>query len=50
MCCMLYICFCPVALFARAWIEIAKNYTIDIGTKVALFARAWIEIQRYVII
>ena len=23
----------PVALFTRAWIEIDKNYTIDIGTK-----------------
>ena len=34
-----------VALFTRAWIEIDKNYTIDIGTKVALFTRAWIEIK-----
>ncbi len=33
-----------VALFTRAWIEMDKNYTIDIGTKVALFTRAWIEI------
>ena len=39
-----------VALFTRAWIEIDKNHTIDIGTKVALFTRAWIEIQRHDII
>ena len=35
---------CKVALFARAWIEIAVSFATSSGTFVALFARAWIEI------
>ena len=34
-----------VALFARAWIEIAVVKVIIIFLNVALFARAWIEID-----
>ena len=33
-----------VALFARAWIEIASQNYKDHVPLVALFARAWIEI------
>ena len=34
-----------VALFTRAWIEIAVNWAIWNVALVALFARAWIEIM-----
>ena len=33
-----------VALFTRAWIEIAASFATSSGTFVALFTRAWIEI------
>ena len=32
-----------VALFARAWIEMAQMSTVLLYLPVALFARAWIE-------
>ena len=35
-----------VALFARAWIEIAVRVLKIVCTGVALFARAWIEIKQ----
>ena len=34
-----------VALFARAWIEIADGLAVRVVYGVALFARAWIEIS-----
>ena len=34
-----------VALFARAWIEIASEFTLTVTGNVALFARAWIEMD-----
>ena len=39
-----------VALFTRAWIEMASLSTITRLNKVALFTRAWIEIHRCIII
>ena len=33
-----------VALFTRAWIEIARYLTKKASVRVALFTRAWIEI------
>ena len=33
-----------VALFTRAWIEIAKVESTNFAPSVALFTRAWIEI------
>ena len=35
----------PVALFTRAWIEIASQNYKDHVPLVALFTRAWIEIR-----
>ena len=37
-----------VALFARAWIEIALHSDELQGALVALFARAWIEITKVI--
>ena len=34
-----------VALFTRAWIEIARYLTKKASARVALFTRAWIEIS-----
>ena len=39
-----------VALFTRAWIEIAIDGIMQMTIRVALFTRAWIEIQRHIII
>ena len=36
----------PVALFTRAWIEIALTISRPSSRKVALFTRAWIEIEK----
>ena len=36
-----------VALFTRAWIEIAARYQVNQSCLVALFTRAWIEIMLY---
>ena len=36
----------PVALFARAWIEIMSSPSSHLYHIVALFARAWIEIDQ----
>ena len=41
--------FICVALFARAWIEIATLDKSALSCHVALFARAWIEIKRVAI-
>ena len=36
-----------VALYARAWVEIAANsVATNIPSRVALYARAWVEIDR----
>ena len=35
----------PVALYARAWVEICGQYGGDSKRQVALYARAWVEIK-----
>ena len=35
---------CPVALYARAWVEISNGLSRPCFWMVALYARAWVEI------